>query len=235
MTVQELIYPAFRLSQITKVAGRTANVYEFADALATLNAMLEAWNIERLTAYKIERDVWPLDPPQASYSLGPNADWNAPRPVRIENAGIIIEGDHEVPLSVLDKDQWADVRLKSTTSTIPQFLYNDGSFPATRVWLWPVPTVTYTVALYTWHQLTAFAQLTDVVNLPPGYVRAIQFNLAVELAAANPQNTISPITIAKATEFKAALKSVNNTPPLMSLDPTLSQSSTFNILTGGYR
>lgn len=235
MTVQELIYPALRLAAITKMAGRTANVYELADALAALNAMLDSWNTERLTVYAIVRQVFAMSPVQASYTLGPDADWNATRPVKIEHAGVI-EGDKETPLEIMrNAEQWRDISSKSLTSSTPTTLYDDRDFPAARIYVWPVPTVENSIALYVWQAIASFAALGDAVSLPPGYTEAIQYNLAERLAAANPENQISPFTVKNAAQSKAKIKRANIPTPIMQGDPALVGYGRFDILTGEYR
>jgi hypothetical protein len=46
----------------------------------------------------------------------------------------------------------------------------------------PVPSAADTLVLYTWQQLSRFAATSDTFDLPPGYARAIRYNLALELA-----------------------------------------------------
>lgn len=234
MTVKELMYHSMRLARINLAPGREANVHQQTDALATLNAMLDAWNAERLFIPRITRDVYTLESGKASYSLGPEADWAAARPNRIENVGLIVDG-RETPLRKLTKDQWAEVYHKSLASTEPECWYDDRAFPATRIHFYPVPQAAYDVALYTWDQILKFGSLDDTVVFPPGgYEMAVRYGLAVELAAVNPDNSISPLVITQAREYKASVKRLNTAPMLMTNDAP-GTCGTFDIYTGDYR
>lgn len=236
MTVKDLIYHAMRLAQITKVAGREANTYEFADALATLNAMLDAWNAEGFWIPRMGvRDLYTLEAGKASYTLGPDADWNAPRPFRIEGAGIIIDGREQPLDDPLTFGQWAEIRDKAAAG-IPSRFYDDGAYPAANVYFHPVPQSAYQVALYVWDQILKFASTDETVLFPAGgYEMAVRYGLAVELAAANPGNSISPLTIAKASEYKAAVKRKNFRTRLMGNDAPGVCRHSFDIMTGDYR
>lgn len=235
MTVKTLIYHSMRLSRITKMAGREANTYEFADALQTLNAMLDAWNTERLWIPRISRDEYALEAGKASYTLGPDGDWNAARPHRVENAGLIIDGREHQLNGPLTKDEWAGVFHKALTGN-PEDFYDDRAFPAARIHFHPVPQTAYTVALYVWDQLLKFGSVDDTVVFPAGaYEMAVRYGLAVELAAANPENNISPLVLTKAAEYKAAVKRVNNVPYLMANDAPGVCRGDFDIFAGDYR
>lgn len=236
MTVRELIYHSMRMARITKVAGREANVYEFEDALEILNAMLDVWNAEGLwIPRQSARDLYTLEAGKASYTLGPDADWNASRPLRIERGGIIIDGEETPFEDPLTDGQWAALSNK-TTPGIPCRFYDDGAYPAANVYFHPVPQSAYQVALYVWDQLRKFGNLEETLMLPTGgYEMAIRYGLAVELAAVNPDNNISPLVIAKANEYKSTVKRKNFRTRLMDNDAPGSCGGSFDVMTGDYR
>lgn len=235
MTFKELIYRSMRLARITKVAGREANTYEFSDALATLNGMLDAWNAERLWVPRISRDTYTLESGKASYTLGPDADWSAARPMRIDGAGIISNGV-ETPLhGPLTDGEWAKISDKNLSSH-PTCFYDDRAFPSARIYFHPVPQAADQVALYVWDQLLKAGSIDDTVAFPPGgYEMAVLYGLAVELAAVNPENNISPLVITQAREYKASVKRLNIRPVLMENDAPGVCRGNFDILTGDYR
>lgn len=235
MTWKQVAYRAFRLAQVNKMAGRDVNTFEDADALVALNAMLDAWNGERLFIPRVARLTFPLEAGKPSYSLGPDGDWNAVRPLRLEHAGIIVDGT-ETPIDVLiTADQWAEVSRKSDSSE-PCAVYVDPEPAALRLWFYPVPSTAYDVALYAWDQLLKIGALDETAVFPPGgYENAIVYNLALEIAAQWPDNRISPITISRAGEYKATVKRLNIKPVLMKSDVPGVCGGRYDILTGGYR
>jgi hypothetical protein len=235
MTVREMIYDALRLVGVLNI-GEGPATDEHTECLRALNTMIDAWNTERLTVYTTGRDVYSLDPPQASYTLGTGGDFDATRPVKIENAGIIVDG-HEEPIALLDKDRYAAIRLKGLTTTRPCALYDDGGFPFRRLYLLPVPTETVQLALYAWRSLSAFADLDDSISLPPGYLDAIQYNLAVRLAPRYRGAVVSPLVFDQARISKGNIKRLNLPAPRLGMDAALldvggSQASYWDPQTG---
>lgn len=221
MTVLELIKSALRLTGAL-AAGEEPAADEAQDALAALRDMLASWSAERLSVYAIERSAYTLTAGKGSYSIGASdaapADIEAARPVRIENAGLVVDG-LEQPMDVVEADIWARVRDK-TGEGAPRQLYYQPLTPLGVLWLHPVPDRAYGLALYTWQELTAPQELTDDWHLPPGYARAIRYNLAVELAAEYGRVIDGPLA-ALAAQAKAVLQSFNAPAPVMECDPAL--------------
>ena len=88
----------------------------------------------------------------------------------------------------MDASGWAGILSRSATDVLPTVLYNDNSFDAngcTTLRFWPIPSDSSSSAdLFVWAQLGDGFALTDAVSFPPGYLKAIQYNLAVDLAPA---------------------------------------------------
>lgn len=224
MTVQELIYDSLRLVGVLHI-GEGPSGDEHTECLRVANTMLDSWKNERLMAFHIARDVYGLTPPRESYTLGPGGDLDGERPVRIENAGIVIPDNpaqpYELPLAMPNKDQYAALRLKSLESTWPTAMYHEPAFPLAVLHFYPVPTTALQVALYAWRQLTAFSSLDQAVSFPPGYEEAIAYNLALRLAPRYREAMVSPLVLDTARNAKAGIKRVNLPKPVMSCDAAL--------------
>jgi hypothetical protein len=234
MTAQELIYDALRLVGVLHV-GEGPSTEEHAECLRALNTMLDNWNTERAVIYSIVREVFSLSPPKASYTIGPGGDFNTPRPVRIENAGVIVNGGIEHPLALLDFESFALLRVKATPSTIPTDMYDDRAYPLASLHFWPVPTdASVQVALYTWRQLSSIAAIGDTISFPPGYAEAIQYNLALRLAPRYREAMISPLVVDQARESKAAIKRLNLPAPVLACEDVMGARSGWNPLTGDW-
>ena len=180
MTGRELIYSALRFIGVLR-PGQTASPEAYLDGFSMLNSMVDQWQIERLMIYKIARDTFALTASQQVYTLGTGGNWNIPRPVRIDRAGLIIPGTYstELPMRKLSIQQWAqEFPSKTVTSSEPTAFYPDDNYPLINVTLWPVPSVaTSTIALYTWSPLQTFAAIDTNYTFPPGYDMALRFNL----------------------------------------------------------
>ncbi len=117
----------------------------------------------------------------------------------------------EIPLTIITMDQYQLIPLKSTTSTYPQALwYNPAQefLPNAIVTLWPVPSQTNSIALYAWSQMTPPALTTTPLLLGPGYKRALQYELAVELCMRYRRPVPNDLRMAQ-IEAVAKVKSVN--------------------------
>jgi hypothetical protein len=194
--------------------GRGPSVSEANEALFVLNRMLEAWSVERLVVHQVARDTYTLTPGLPVHTIGAGGTFDAARPVRIENAGVLLAGSTvEVPIQVIrDPGKWAAVSDKASSGT-PAVLYPEGSFPLMRLNLAPVPASAQTLALYVWRKLSSIATTADELSFPEGYSEAITYNLAVKLAmewARTPQRPVAtPLVIDEAVRTKAAIKSLN--------------------------
>jgi hypothetical protein len=205
-----------------------------------LNAMIDAWSIERLMIPVVARRVLDLVAGQQTYTIGPAGDWEVPRPVRIERAGLVSDR-HETPMDILSLDQWVEISVKDQAG-LPARLYYDGAYPLGNVSLWPVPEdASLKVALYCWSPVVAFTDLaTTEYDLPPGYEIALRFNLAEYLMPAfTIQNKSSMqqhgMVIERAREQKAWIKMLNAPFLDMKIDPALTGDGGFDIVTGEYQ
>lgn len=194
------------------------------DALSTLNQMLDAWNAERLMIFTLTKNVFDVVPGQQTYTCGPGANFDMPRPSKIEMAYIISLNNPAQPLELLmdmyTDQQWASIPVKNITSTLPTTFYDDGAFPFRNLSYYPLPSATTQTALWSWTSLSLCQNLQTILAFPPGYQEAFRFNLAPRLAPEYGVQT--PIEVAAyAVESKARLKSMNI--PLINLrsDPAV--------------
>lgn len=238
MTGQELLYRSMRLAGIVTHAGRTPSTYEFDDARKMFNSMVDDWNAQRLAVYQTVRREFTLNTNTASVTLGPDADWIAPRPAKIEGAGIVVNGI-ETPLSRLDDAEYAEWCTKTETAQAPAAYYDDGSFPLRRLYFLPVPTQASAIALYVWQQMSAMAAITDTANLPPAYDAAVMWNLALQLSAQPRNGQPAPPPDGRIVEQARIslgnLKRINLPRPKITQQLALTSMGQFDINSGGYR
>jgi hypothetical protein len=220
MQVKDLIYTGFRIAGILGAAGRDYSDHtgsSYNDAFAILNAMLDSWNTERLTVYTIAQYDQNLVPNQQTYTIGAGGNWSIPRPSRIERANLVYISANpaqplEIPMEILTLDGWRSIPQKNVTSVFPLMLYYDAAYNAGlgNVNVYPVPQVVNIVRLFLWQTFSQFATVTDSVAFPPGYLKAIQYNLARELAMRFPERAnMNAASMQEAVDAKAAIKSLN--------------------------
>ena len=238
MTARDLITHA--MQEIGALA--TSEALSDADAQASLvrmNSLLDAWQTERLTIYNLNRAVYTLVANQATYTIGPavGADWACTiRPAYIQHVGVIYtlsDPASEIPVKIISDDEYAALRIKDTTSTLPRYLYYNPTFPSGTVFLWPVPTdTTVQVALYIPIPMTAGLTLDTVLSLAPSYEEALRYNLAIRLAPIFGR-TLEPVTAQLAIESKATMKRSNPRTDEMRVDPAMLGGGAWDLWTGG--
>jgi hypothetical protein len=237
MTELELCESALRLVKALKV-GQQIGASARAECRRTANALLTAWSIERLMVYQIAEATYAWPSGTASRTIGPSgADFTAARPTRVETA-VIVDGDERHPLEVIrSQDRWAGISQRTLTSELPELLHDNMASPVSTLFLWRVPSKALTLELGVWAELTAFtADLAAQIALPPGYERALLYNLALEFAPKFEGAEVSELVARTAPESKAAIKRVNMPVPLMECDSGVGAGrGYYDIRTGGYR
>jgi hypothetical protein len=208
MTARELISKTFKLLG-THAAGETPSADEINDGLSTLNQMLAVWSNENLAVYQKVREEFTLTPSTAAYTWGTSGTFNSSRPIQVIDARLELQGSdpQEIPIKILTTKEYAELSSKEMSSTMPQAVYFDGAHPLLGVTFWPVPSAAEKAVFYS---LKPFSTLTLATELsyPPGYEKAIRFNLAIDLA---PEYGVQldAIVMQQAMESKSEIKRKN--------------------------
>jgi hypothetical protein len=181
--------------------------------------MMDSWQIERLLCYQVVQESFPLSASIASYTIGTNGTFATNRPTRIVDPCFIRDSSNvDTPLKLIPVDSYGSIDYKSATG-YPRFLYYDHGFSSTSTAtlnLYPAPQQTYTLFINSMKQLQNFSTISHGVSLPPGYERAIGYNLAIELSGGFTDVDASVVKIAR--ESKAAIKTINLPDTIMRLD-----------------
>lgn len=231
-TVAELIRGAFRTLGVL-ATEETPKASEQADALVTLNDMLASWAGERLALFATLRSTHTLTPSLSPHTIGTAGTFNTTRPVRVDAASISPSGaaGSETPLRLLTDAEWQGTQGKTETGS-PSGLWVEASYPLMKLYLNPVPNAADTLVLYTWQQLGGFTSANEDFDFPPGYARAIRFNLAKELAAEYGAS-LSAEAVAIADESKSSLKRLNQQASYLRCDSAVLQGGPLNLVSGG--
>lgn len=184
-------------------------------ALSVLNAMLDTWSNENLLSYAIMQYNLPLVINKQQYTIGlsSSADLNQLRPLKlIAQAGgayVTDLSNNRYPVQVITQEQWNQIGLLSTTSQIPTMIFYDPQFPLGVLNVFPLPSLTYTLTFSAYMQFSSFTDMTQTVNLPPGYFEAIYSNLAVRLHTFFKDAQLRPELVQYANSTRASVKRTN--------------------------
>lgn len=206
-------------------SGETPSGNESADALLIAQQMIDSWQAERLSIFAIQINEFPLTPGQQVYTLGAGGNFNIPRPAKIERMSIVSllnpAQPLELPLEMLTEAGWQAVPVKLISSSLPTVVYDDMQFPLRNLNFWCIPTIAVNTRIYSWVPLSTFPDLVTDVTFPPSYLKAIRYNLAVDLAPEFGRPT-PPEVAAQALLTKGILRAMNAPLTESRLDPVLS-------------
>jgi hypothetical protein len=206
------------------------------DALVTLNQMIDSWSTERLSTFNTvdQTFTWPVD--LITRTLGPTGNFVGARPVLLDDATYFRDPSTNVSFGIkmINQQQYNGIAVKTVTSTYPQVMFTNMTFPDITMTVYPKPT-----RPLEWHFISAQvldqpATLATELYFPPGYMRAFRYNLACELApefGVEPSQQVSRIAMTS----KRNLKRINNPDDIMSVPYALvSNRQRFNIYSGNY-
>jgi hypothetical protein len=206
------------------------------DALGAMNQMIDSWNTERLAVFCTEDQVFNWPPGEITRTLGPTGNFNGNRPVLIDDATYFRDASTNVSygIKLINQQQYNGIAVKTVTSTYPQVMFVNNTFPDITMTIYPQPT-----RVLEWHfvsvqELTKPATLGTVLSFPPGYLRAFKYNLAMEIAnefGVEPMPQVQRIAMTS----KRNLKRINNPDDVMSMPYSLiATRQRFNIYAGNY-
>lgn len=234
MTARDICTTALNYLGIV-AANETPDAPDINRAFDDLNDLLDSWSNDSYMLYANQDDTFTLVPAQGTYSIGSSgADFTMVRPTQVQFARVRIN-NVDYTLTEMNNAEYEAIGMKSITSTIPNYYYYDPTYPNASLKLWPVPATAIPITITSLTQFTRFASLDTAVSLPPGYARAIKWNLVKEIADAFGKTPTDSV-IRKAAESKAALKVTNNPDLRMTFDPMLgSRPGAYNIYRDGMR
>lgn len=156
---------------------------EFTDGLYCYNQLLESWSTQKLMSYATLQRSFTLTANDQSYTIGSGGDINVTRPIDITQAFVRDGNNQDHPLTIVSREIWNNIGLKTTTSEYPHTLFYDSTYPLATIYVFPVPTEARTVFYDSvLNQVTASTGSMSI-SMPPGYERTFISNLALELMA----------------------------------------------------
>lgn len=234
-TASDQINGALRLiGQLAE--GEIPSLATSEDALNALNQMIDSWNAERLAVFSTQDQVFSWPPGFLSRTLGPSGDFVGNRPVLFDDSTYFKDPASGISYGIkfINQQQYNGIAVKTVTSTYPQVIWVNMTYPDVEMYVYPKPT-----KLLEWHfvsveELTKPATLATTLAFPPGYLRAFRYNLACELA---PEFGVEPSpTVARIAMYsKRNLKRINNPDDIMSLPYSIvGTRQRYNIFAGNF-
>jgi hypothetical protein len=216
--------------------GETPSAATSQDALTAMNQMIDSWSIERLAVFSTQDQVFMWPPGAISRTLGPTGDFVGNRPVLLDDSTYFRDPANNISfgIKILNQQQYNGIAVKTVTSTYPQVIWVNMTYPDIEMYIYPVPT-----KVLEWHfvsvsELTQPATLATVLSFPPGYLRAFRYCLACEIAAefgVEPSPQVSRIAMTS----KRNLKRINNPDDIMSLPYSIvGTRQRYSIFAGNY-
>ena len=206
------------------------------DALTALNQMIDSWNTERLAVFSTIDQVFNWPASTISRTLGPTGDFVGVRPIEIDDSTYFRDAATNVSygIKMINQEQYDNIAVKTVTSTYPQILWYNATYPDIEIYLYPVPTRVLEFHFISVEELSQPATLDTNLAFPPGYLRAFRYNLACELA---PEYGVEPSAQVRriAMYSKRNLKRINNPHDVMAMPAALIiNRPRFNIYTGNF-
>lgn len=211
--------------------GQAISADDTADALSTVNMMLDSWQAERLMVYHLI-DTAILSTGKQSYTVGLGGDFNIARPIKIASAYARLNpgtaNPIDYPVKMLDaREDYARIALKSLAS-FPEWAFYDAAMPLGNLLYYPVPNSSFELHILTMEQLPQFPTPATVITLPPGYLSAIRYNLAIWLCGMyqiDPPRSVQVL----ASGTKRTIKRMNMQIQAMTMPRGLGTSQKYNI------
>jgi len=158
-----------------------------------------------------------------------NVDILAERPNIIESVAYLTDNRY-VPLNIIDIDTYDNsVRLTQQTSTYPSYASYRTDYPIGTIELYPMSnTSTFNITVQ--DQLGPY-EINDELNLPNGYIPALEYELAVRAAIINGYLDKVQLLKKLATDAKKKVKRLHAKPRLLNSGSAINNRGKYDIYT----
>lgn len=222
ITVPTLVNSSLRLLGVL-ASGENATPEEINDALLCLNDLYENWSTEKMSVWGAANQTFALVPGQSTYTIGSGGNFNTVRPVYINDSYTTFSGI-DSPVRSVSQEEYNMQSLKSMQQPVVEELLYVNDFPLGRITVWPVPSAAATITLSTARTLAGTITALDSLSGPPGFLKAIRYCLAVELAPEFGTEASSTV-LQVAMDAKGDYKKSNQTEVVARFDDALVDSN----------
>lgn len=233
-TAGDQINRALRLLGVL-AEGETPSAATSQDALLAFDQMVDSWNTERMSVFCTQDQIFNWPSGEIKRTLGPTGDFVGNRPVLLDTATYYIAPSGvSYGIKFINQDQYDGIAVKTATSTFPQVIFVNETYPNVEMYVYPRPTQTLEWHFISVQELSQPATLATQLHFPPGYMRAFTYNLAMEIA---PEFGVEPSPQVQriAMTSKRNLKRINNPNDIMSMPyGIVANRQRYNIYAGNF-
>lgn len=206
-TVSKVIGDALRLLKV-KAAGESLDDSQADDGMTAMNDIFEEWNLQNLAQTNRVKLTQALTGGDGTYTFGSGGD-NSTRPLWVDSAYIRTSSGHDYPVNIIDNEEYSEIFFKTLQSSPSYNLYYRAEYPLGVIELYPVPSVGNTLHLEVPAAFDPVTAVTDVLDLAPGYLKALKYQLAVAIAPEYKIHDSFSLVQSIATETMGWIKRVN--------------------------
>ena len=234
-TAGDIINGSLRLLGVL-AEGETPSAEISQDSLTAMNQMIDSWNTERLSVFATQDQIFTWPAGEIKRTLGPTGDFVGNRPVLLDYSTYYKDPGTGVSYGIkfINQQQYDGIAVKTVTSTYPQVIFVNNTYPDVEMYVYPKPTRALEWHFISVEELTQPATLATQLHFPPGYLRAFRYNLATEMA---PEFGMEPTpqVMRIAMTSKRNLKRINNPDDIMSMPYSLiATRQRYSIFAGNY-
>ena len=234
-TAAELIEGSLRLLGVL-AEGEQPSVAVMQDSIMAMNQMIQSWDTERLSVFSTQDQVFTWPAYTMSRTLGPTGDFVGNRPIEVDDATYFKDPSSGLSFGVklINQQQYDGIAFKTVTSTYPQVLWVNNTFPDIEMTIYPVPIKALEWHIISIETLNEVSSVATDLYFPPGYLRAFRYNLACELA---PEFGVEPSPQVQriAMSSKRNIKRVNFPGDLMAIPyPIVATRQRYNIYANNF-
>ena len=206
------------------------------DSIMAMNQMIQSWDTERLAVFNTMDQVFIWPAYQMTRTIGPTGNFVGDRPIEIDDATYFKDPQSGLSFGVklINQQQYDGIAFKTVTSTYPQVMWVNNTFPDMTMTIYPVPIKALEWHIISVEQLKEVDSVATDMTFPPGYLRAFRYNLAMELA---PEFGVEPSPQVQriAMTSKRDLKRINFPGDLMAIPyPIVATRQRYNIYANNF-
>ena len=234
-TAAELIEGSLRLLGVL-AEGEQPSVAVMQDSIMAMNQMIQSWDTERLSVFSTQDQVFTWPAYTMSRTIGPTGDFVGNRPIEIDDATYFKDPSSGLSfgIKIINQQQYDGIAFKTVTSTYPQVMWVNNTFPDMEITVYPVPIKALEWHIISVETLTEVSSVATDMYFPPGYLRAFRYNLACELA---PEFGVEPSPQVQriAMSSKRNIKRINFPGDLMAIPyPIVATRQRYNIYANNF-
>lgn len=179
--------------------------------LGVLNSIVDSWKAQDHFIWAVQETVTSVS--GLPITIGPSMAINVERPDGIEPGAFVRIAGVDYPIEFIDREQYAAISVKATTSTIPEYGYYDQGVGTGNIYLYPYPATAVSLHLPLKQTLAEFAALATDYTLANGYRKALEYSLGEELAFG--ARTLPDAFVRKAQAARRVVRSQNVKIPII--------------------